>query len=93
MSDQTNPAGGPEDFRGSAADKRKDETVMVNADDLSNLVANARQAPVPPPGPAQAPAAVRAIIPTTTTSIVRVAVIAAVLVLVVIAIVIAAAVL
>ena len=45
VSDQTNP-GGP-DFRGSAADKRKDETVMVNADDLSNLVADARQ--VPPP--------------------------------------------
>lgn len=48
MSDQTNPAGAG-DFRGSAADKRKDETVMVNADDLSNLVSSARQDPVPPP--------------------------------------------
>ncbi len=58
MSDQTNPAGGG-DFRGSAADKRKDETVMVSADDLENLVANARQdAAVPPqPTPPAAPAA------------------------------------
>lgn len=51
MSDQ-NPGGA--DFR--ATDKRKDETVMVNADDLSNLVADARQ--VPPVAPAvPAPAA------------------------------------
>lgn len=93
MSDQTRPSGGADDFRGSAADKRRDETVMVNAEDLSNLVANAKQAPDPPPEPAQAPAAVRAIIPTTTTSIVRVAVLAAILVLVVLAVVVATAVL
>ena len=47
MSDQTN-AGDAGDFRGSAADKRKDETVMVNADDLSNLVSSARQEPEAP---------------------------------------------
>jgi hypothetical protein len=58
VSDQTN-AGDAGDFRGSAADKRKDETVMVNADDLSNLVSSARQdpvEPVPPAAPAAAPA-------------------------------------
>jgi hypothetical protein len=58
VSDQTNP-GGAGDFRGSAADKRKDETVMVNADDLSNLVSSARQDPPAPaeqPAPAAAPA-------------------------------------
>lgn len=43
MSDQTNPGGGADDFRGTAAEKRKDETVMVNAEDLSKLVSNARQ--------------------------------------------------
>ena len=42
MSDQN--AGGA-DFR--ATDRRRDETVMVNADDLSNLVAEARQTPPP----------------------------------------------
>jgi len=59
VSDQ-NP-GGAGDFRGSAADKRKDETVMVNADDLSNLVSSARQepaAPIPPVAPPAAPAPV-----------------------------------
>lgn len=58
MSDQTNPGGG--DFRGSASDKRKDETVMVNADDLSNLVSSARQDPAAPtdqPAPAYQPPA------------------------------------
>jgi hypothetical protein len=57
VSDQTNPSGG--DFRGSAADKRKDETVMVNADDLSNLVSSAREEPAAPaqPAPAYQPSA------------------------------------
>lgn len=65
MSDQTN-LGGAGDFRGSAADKRKDETVMVNADDLSNLVSSARQEPepqVPPAQPVQAPYAPPAALP------------------------------
>ena len=70
MSDQ-NPGGA--DFR--ATDKRKDETVMVNADDLSNLVADARQVPPANPAPAPvAPAAPAASAPNRTMLLVLVAV-------------------
>lgn len=49
MSDSTNQ-GGTGDFRGSREDKRKDETVMVNAEDLSEMVASAKEgAPVTEP--------------------------------------------
>ena len=41
MSDPTNP-GGAGDFRGSREEKRQDETVMINADNLSDMVSQAK---------------------------------------------------
>lgn len=44
------------DFRGSREEKKKDETVMISSDQLSDLVASAKADPVAPEAAAQAPA-------------------------------------
>ena len=51
MSDPTN-AGGPGDFRGSREEKRQDETVMINSDNLSDMVSQAKSASDPSPASA-----------------------------------------
>ena len=43
MSDPTNP-GGAGDFRGSREEKRQDETVMINSENLSDMVSQAKEA-------------------------------------------------
>lgn len=48
MSDPTN-AGGAGDFRGSREEKRQDETVMINADNLSEMVSQAKSGEAPQP--------------------------------------------
>ena len=55
MSDATNPGGTGGDFRGSREEKRQDETVMINSENLSDLVSQAKD--TPPAGTAPAPAA------------------------------------
>ncbi len=50
MSDATNPGGSGGDFRGSREEKRQDETVMINSENLSDLVSQAKLTP-----PAAAP--------------------------------------
>ncbi len=42
MSDPTDQGNAGGDFRGSREEKRQDETVMINADNLSDLVASAK---------------------------------------------------
>ena len=49
MSDPSTPGGG--DFRGSREEKRQDETVMINADNLSDMVSQAKGADAPSPAP------------------------------------------
>lgn len=48
MSDPTNPAGAG-DFRGSREEKRQDETIMINAENLSDMVSQAKGADAAPP--------------------------------------------
>lgn len=43
VSDPTNP-GGAGDFRGSREEKRQDETIMINSDNLSDMVSQAKSA-------------------------------------------------
>jgi len=45
VSDPTDPSNAAGDFRGSREEKRQDETVMINADNLSELVASAKGGP------------------------------------------------
>jgi hypothetical protein len=56
VSDSTNQGGSGGDFRGSREEKRQDETVMINSDNLSGLVSEAKSA-APNPTPAGATAA------------------------------------
>ena len=42
MSDSTNQGGSGGDFRGSREEKRQDETVMINSDNLSDMVSEAK---------------------------------------------------
>ena len=48
MSDPSS-AGGAGDFRGSREEKRQDETVMINSDNLSDMVSQAKSADAPSP--------------------------------------------
>ena len=82
MSDATNPGGTGGDFRGSREEKRQDETVMINSENLSDLVSQAKL--TPPAAAAPAPAAVPAAEPSTGPNLVIIA-IGVVLILVVIA--------
>lgn len=47
MSDPTNPTGAG-DFRGSREEKRQDETIMINAENLSDMVSQAKGADAAP---------------------------------------------
>ena len=50
MSDSGTTSGSTGDFRGSREEKRQDETVMIGADDLSGMMADAKgEAPAPAP--------------------------------------------
>jgi len=54
VSDSTNQGGSGGDFRGSREEKRQDETVMINSDNLSDLVSEAKTAgPSPAPAPSK----------------------------------------
>ena len=55
MSDTDQPDQEP-DFRGSREERRQDETVMLNADSLSDMVDEAKEPAATPP-PAAAPGA------------------------------------
>jgi hypothetical protein len=55
VSDATNPGGAGGDFRGSREEKRQDETVMINSENLSDLVSQAKSTPAADAGGAPAP--------------------------------------
>ena len=44
MSDSTDQGGAGGDFRGSREEKRQDETIMINSENLSEMVASAKGA-------------------------------------------------
>ena len=52
MSDSTNQGGSGGDFRGSREEKRQDETVMINSDNLSDMVSEAKTNEPEPARPA-----------------------------------------
>ena len=56
MSDSTNQGGSGGDFRGSREEKRQDETVMINSDNLSDMVSEAKTADAPAAAPASSAA-------------------------------------